>query len=308
MQHFLIDTDTGSDDAVALVMALRSPNVQVEAITTVAGNVPLEMATQNALYTVELCGKSTPVYAGIAKPMIRAYVSAQDVHGLDGMGDLGLPLTGRRPAPGHAVHIIGDLIRRSPGEITLVTLGPLTNIAAALLIDPSLAYQVKRCVVMGGASDGIGNMTPTTEYNIYADPEAARIVFESGMPITMVGWDIARKYALISEAEEIALRDLNTPLAAFAVDINRLVKEFEWRVLKLVGFTLPDPVAMAVALDPSIITGNFDCYASVETNEGRCYGQMVLDQIGWTQRPATTTAVTAIARDRFIDLLRGALR
>ena len=142
MRRFLIDTDTASDDAVAIVMALRHPDVHVEALTLVAGNVGLDQAVQNALYTVELCGASTPVYRGLAKPIMRTLETAQNIHGEDGMGDCGLPLHGRTPAAGRAVDVLVDTILDSPGEITLVCLGPLSNIAAALLRAPEIATAV----------------------------------------------------------------------------------------------------------------------------------------------------------------------
>src|SRR6266704_4927685 len=145
MRRFLIDTDTASDDAVALVMALRDPDVQVEAITVVAGNVPLEQGLQNALYTVHICQKQVPVYRGLAAPILRSLETAQDIHGQDGMGDIGLPLSGRIHAAGHAVDIIRETINRHPGEITIVALAPLTNIAMAILLDPPLASKVKEC-------------------------------------------------------------------------------------------------------------------------------------------------------------------
>jgi purine nucleosidase len=173
MRQFLIDTDTTSDDAVALVMVLNYPDVQVEAITVVSGNVPVEQAVQNALYTVELCNQSVPVYQGVTKPLLRPLQTAQFVHGEDGMGDIGLPLSGRIPAEGHAVPVIIDTIHRCAGNISLVTLGPLTNVALALLQEPSIVSEVKECVIMGGTGQGYGNITPVGEYNIWADPEAA---------------------------------------------------------------------------------------------------------------------------------------
>ncbi|MCD6495384.1 nucleoside hydrolase, partial [Candidatus Bipolaricaulota bacterium] len=165
MRHFLIDTDTASDDAVALVMALNYPDVQVEAITIVAGNVPLELGVQNALYTVEQCKKDIPVYAGLARPLLRPLQTAQYIHGQDGMGEIGLPLYGRRPSPGHGVDVIIDTIHRFASEITLVTLGPLTNIAFALHRCPQIASLVDRCVIMGGIGLGHGNIIPAAEYN-----------------------------------------------------------------------------------------------------------------------------------------------
>jgi purine nucleosidase len=307
MRRFLIDTDTGSDDAVALIMALRRPDVQVEAITVVAGNVPLEMGVQNALYTLEQVGANVPVYAGQASPLLRPLVTAQDVHGWDGMGDIGLPLTGRQPAPGHAVDAILQTVRRYPGEITLVTLGPLTNIALALRHDPSLAQQVKRCVVMGGVGEGHGNMTPVAEYNIWADPDAARIVFESGIPIEMVGWDISRRYAVFAREDVEAVLALNTPLAHFSITIQRLVWEYAFKTTQLAGFDLPDPIAMAVALDPSIARFQ-PRYVAIETNSGLCQGQTVVDHIGITGHEPNVALVTEASRAGFIQLLHTALR
>lgn len=208
MRHFIIDTDTASDDAVALVMALKHPDVRVEAITVVAGNVPLEIGVQNALYTVERSGAQVPVYAGIEKPMLRPLQTAQFCHGQDGFGDIGLPLTGRVPAEDHAVDVLLETARRFRGKLTLVTLGPLTNVATALLRDPGLASDVERCVIMGGIGFGYGNIVPAAEYNIWVDPDAAKIVFEAGLPIVMVGWDVSHHHARFSPEDEAKLRGL----------------------------------------------------------------------------------------------------
>src|SRR3712207_3911621 len=175
MPRLLIDTETGSDDAVALVMALKDPVATVEAVTVVAGNVPLEQGTQNALYTLELCGSDVPVFRGAGRPLLSSPAGAEEVHGLDGMGDIGLPLSGREPAPGHAVDVLLERAGASPGGLTLVTLGPLTNVAMALLRDPSFAGKVKGCVMMGGTGRGPGNVTPLAEYNIWARSEERRV-------------------------------------------------------------------------------------------------------------------------------------
>ena len=168
MRKFLIDTDTASDDAVAMCMALRHPDVDVLGFTVVAGNVPLDQAVQNALYTVELCGADTPVYPGADAPMMRDLQTAQMVHGEDGFGDIGLELHGRTPASGWAPQIIIDTIRSHPGEVTLVALGPLTNVAIALLMAPDIASQVARVVIMGGTGEhGPGNVSPTAEFNFW---------------------------------------------------------------------------------------------------------------------------------------------
>ena len=175
---FLIDTDTASDDAVALIMALGARDVRVAAITTVAGNVNLLQATRNALFTVELCEAHVSVYVGAAKPLLRAHEDATWFHGGDGLGDHGYQPSRREPEAQPAAEAIIDTIEANEG-LVLVTLGPLTNIALALAKEPDIAGKVSRCVVMGGAPCCEGNVTPAAEFNIWVDPEAARSVFHS---------------------------------------------------------------------------------------------------------------------------------
>ena len=263
MRKFIIDTDTASDDAVALVMALQHPDIDVRAITVVAGNVPLPQALQNALYTVALCGSDTPVYAGCDKPLLRELHTAEEVHGNDGMGDIGLPLSGRSATPGHAVDMLRSCIRENAGDITLVTLGPLTNVALAILLEPDLADCVEHCYIMGGVGSGHGNVTPLAEFNIWVDPEAAKIVYESGMPITMVGWDISWKYATFDAEQAEEIRGIGTPLAEFVVDIQSTLTDYAIEESGLAGFDLPDPITMAAAIDPSI--------AEFRDLSGRCH-------------------------------------
>lgn len=307
MRHMLIDTDTASDDAVALVMALKSPEVQVEAITVVAGNVPVDQGVQNALYTVELCGSTVPVYKGMAAPMLRPLETAQNVHGHDGLGDIGLPLTGRKPAEGHAIDIIEQVIRRHAHDITLVTLGPLTNVALALLRDPALASMVKECIIMGGIGRGPGNITPVAEFNIWVDPEAAKIVFASGLPVTMVGWDISVAYATFAPEDAQAVRALGTPLAEFCIDIQRVVQQFSVETTKLVGFDLPDPIAMSVALDPAVKTLTKRLFVAIETQSDLCRGQTVVDHLEVTGQPANVEVVLEASRERFLERLHMAV-
>jgi purine nucleosidase len=307
MERFLIDTDTASDDAVALVMALKNPNIKVEAITVVAGNVPLEQATQNALYTVELCNADAPVYAGVAKPLMRTLETAQNVHGQDGMGDIGLPLRGRQPASGHAVNAFIETINRFAGDITLVSLGPLTNVALALQLDPSIANKVKRYVMMGGIGFGYGNVTAAAEFNIWVDPEAAKIVFDSGLPIEMVGWDISYKYATFDEKDGAALYAIGTPLARLCVDIQRVVQNFALTETKLAGFDLPDPIAMAIAIDPTITTQAEHLFVDVETKSELCRGQTVVDHLNLFRRAPNAQVVRAADRAKFVALLHEAV-
>ena len=303
MKRFIIDTDTGSDDAVALIMALKHPQVRVEAITTVAGNVPLPQATQNALFIAEQCGAHVPVYMGRDKPFLRPLVTGQFVHGQDGMGDIGLPLSGRHAANGHAADVMIDWIQRNPGEITLVTLGPLSNLALALLREPQLAQNVKHCYIMGGTSDNRGNIGLVGEFNVWQDPEAAKIVFESGMPLTMIGWDISRKYAVFDENDAAALRALNTPLAHLSVDIQAKLTQFALQSTGLAGFDLPDPIAMAIAIDENIITASDDFFVTVETGDGHSRGQTLLDHLKMLGRHANTRVVLEASREKFMAQL-----
>ena len=307
MRRFLIDTDTASDDAVALVMALKDPEIRIEAITVVAGNVPLDQGVQNALYTVERCGKQVPVYEGQAKPLLRPLETAQFVHGQDGMGEIGLPLTGRTPAEGHAVDVIIDTIRCFAGEITLVTLGPLTNVAVALTRDPSLASMVNECVVMGGIGLGHGNVVPAAEYNIWVDPDAAKIVFESGLPITMVGWDISQRYAAFDETQAEELKSLS-PLGEFCVDIQEGLRRFGIEKLDLGGFDLPDPIAMAVAIDPTVATVTKHLYVAIETKSELTRGATVVDHLGITGQEPNARVVLAASRERFLHILYDAVQ
>lgn len=306
MRRFLIDTDTASDDAVALIMALRAPDVTVEALTIVAGNVPLDRCVQNALYTAELCGSPVPVHAGLARPIFRELISAEIVHGQDGLGDIGLDLSGRTPADGHAVDVLVETICGSPGEITLVTLGPLSNVGTALLREPALAGAVAHCYIMGGTGRLPGNVTPAAEYNIYADPEAARIVFESGMPITMVGWDVSWSCAFVGPDGEARLRAIGTPYSDFTCDIQRALTEFVGRMSGVEGFDLPDPLAMAVALDPDIAE-TADFYVEVVPGDGPARGQTIVDFIGVTGKPANASVVTHVEPEAFMASLCTAL-
>ena len=302
-RHFLIDTDTASDDAVALVMAMRHPDVQIEAITVVAGNVPVDQGVQNALYTVELCQQSIPVHRGMPAPLIRPLETAQFVHGQDGMGDIGLPLTGRSPASAHAVAVLLETIHQFAGGITLVTLGPLTNVAVALRQDPSIAQALSECIIMGGTGRGHGNISPVAEYNFWADPEAARIVFESGMPIRMVGWDISRTYAVFAPEDTAALRVVGTPLAHFCVDIQKAVEQFALTTTRLRGFDLPDPIAMAIALDLTVATDIQRRFVAIETLSDLCRGQSIVDHLQITGRKANAEVVMKASRERFLRLL-----
>src|SRR6059036_839826 len=262
-RSFLIDTDTASDDAVAIIMALRAPDVRVAAITTVAGNVDVKQATRNALYTVELCGASVPVYAGAENPLLREHQSATWFHGRDGLGDHNYPPPRKAAGQVHAADAIIEAVETNPG-IVVVTLAPLTNLALALSKRPDTAAKVGRCVIMGGAPCCEGNVTPAAEYNIWVDPEAARIVMLSGLPVELVGWQTCRGEAVLNEADIARIQAEGSELGRLAIECNSHARTAYKVQTGEDGIALPDPVAMSVALDPSIGTEWSEHYIDVE--------------------------------------------
>ncbi len=259
-------------------MALRAPDVRVAAITTVAGNVGVQQATRNALYTVELCGADVPVFSGVQKPLLRTYTDATWFHGSDGLGDHNYPPPRREAEKLHAIDAIIETIEANPG-LVLVTLGPLTNVALALSRKPSIAAKVSRCVVMGGAPCCEGNVTPAAEYNIWVDPEAALIVMLSGLPVELIGWQLCRGEAVLGPGDMAHVEKFNTPLAHFAIESNSHAR----LALKIQtgedGICLPDPVAMCLAIDPTVGTDWSDHYVDVETQSELTRGMTVVDRL-----------------------------
>jgi purine nucleosidase len=281
-RKIIIDTDTASDDAVALIMALRSPLVSVEGITVVAGNCPLTQAVSNALYTAELCGSSVPVFSGAGKPLTRELVLADWFHGKDGLGDHGYKPAYRTAESEPAVDAIIRMAKANPG-IELVTLGPLTNIAHALARDPTIVQDISRSVIMGGNPVCEGNVTPAAEFNIYVDPEAARSVFHSGLAIEMVGWQLCRGEAVFHAQDIAALRALKTPLADFAVECNSTAMEALKMQTGESGISLPDPTAMGILLQPELCLASGNHYVEIETVSEITRGMTVVDLLNVTR-------------------------
>jgi purine nucleosidase len=252
-RSIVIDTDTASDDAIALVLAVREPSVDVRVVTVVAGNVPLDLAVRNALITLDLAGGADiEVHAGHDRPLARPLDTAQFVHGQDGMGGAPLPEPSRAVTSTDAVGVLLDIAANEPSQHDLVTLGPLTNIAAALERDPDLLMKFGHTYLMAGSPDGVGNVNALGEYNVWADPEAATVVFAAAGVKTMIGWNISRKFSVMNDDEQAELAAVG-PLGKFAIDINGDVEQYCLDT-GLAGFDLPDPIAMSVALDDSIIT------------------------------------------------------
>lgn len=303
MRKLLIDTDTASDDAVALLMALREPSVKVEAITVVAGNCKLQQCVRNALVSVERAGTySPPVYAGMTRPLLKDPFRSHHIHGADGMGDMDLsPLTLKQEHL-HAVDAIIHYAEKYAGELEIVTLGPLTNLAMAVLKSPALIEKIKHVFVMGGAGLTPGNITPLAEFNFYVDAEAADIVIKSGFPLTVVGWEIGMGEAFINEHDLDYLNQLS-PLGRFVVRCNKTLMEFNAGRTERKGFDLPDPTTMAVALYPDIIQEAFVHYSWVEYKSQSSYGHYVIDSTNLTGNTPNARIVLKIKSGLFKDKL-----
>jgi pyrimidine-specific ribonucleoside hydrolase len=259
----IIDTDPGVDDALALLLAMRSPELKIEAITPVAGNVPLELTLPNALRLVEIAGRTDiPIAAGARAPLMRRLVTASYVHGENGLGGAVFPEPTTKPVATPASELILQIVRKYPGEVTLIPIGPLTNVATALNSDPELAGMIRGLTMMGGSLSG-GNITPAAEFNVYVDPEAARIVFQSGIPITMVGLDVTRRTSL-TEDHVRTLEAVQNPVSQAAGKIGRNAINLHRERGFLAGPNMHDSLAVAGFLDPAILKLQ-DYYVDVET-------------------------------------------
>jgi pyrimidine-specific ribonucleoside hydrolase len=266
---------------MAILLALRSPELKVEAITPVAGNVPLDFTLPNALKLVELAGRTDiPIAAGASTPLVRSLITAKSVHGNNGLGGVELPPPKITPVKETATEIIRRIVRSNPGEISIVAVGPLTNVATALRADPGLAGMIRSIVVMGGSLSG-GNVNPAAEFNFYVDPEAARIVFDAGVPLTMVGLDVTRK-VLIGDEHLKLLEASNDKVSQTAARILRSTME---RMRKDYGrnveaLAMHDPLTVANLIDPEILKLQ-DYYVLIETSGEATAGQ----SLGYARGP-----------------------
>jgi purine nucleosidase len=308
MTDLIIDSDTASDDAIALIMAMRHPGHRVLAITTVAGNCDVDQATRNALYTTDLCGADVMVARGAERPLEVESRYATWFHGNDGLGDRGYPDPKRRPSGDHGVDVLIQTAIENPGAV-LVTLGPLTNVALALERAPEIAASISRCVIMGGTANSVGNVTPAAEFNLWFDPHAAAKVFRSDLPITMAPWDICRGPAGLDAAEQAELRAIGTEIAHFMLDCNATALAAIKEQSGSDTLELPDPTAMAVALDPEhVVARSGHHHVEIEHTSALTRGMSVVDSLEVTGRPANTTVVWEIDVARFKSMVFDAAR
>lgn len=277
-RKLIIDTDCGSDDAMAIAMALRDPRYEILLFSVCSGNVPAEQAAVNTLTTIELSESyEPPVYIGSSEPLIRRLECAYDTHGQDGMGDIGLVPHRLKLAQGNGVIKMLEALESNPaGTIEIVALGPLTNLALAIRLAPETMSRVARISVMGSAGLGTGNVSPAAEFNIWQDPEAAKIVLESGAPVMLVGWDACLGDAMLDEEDIRRLRE-SGPVGKFAIDCNRTLMEMNKERFGYACLDMADPAAMAAALCAECIETCDDYYCEVDTSDGVSVGAVLVD-------------------------------
>ena len=308
MERLIIDTDPGVDDAHAILLALAHPDVQVEAITTVNGNVNLDLTTANALKILDAAGRDLPVYRGCDRPLISRLGNAVHVHGEDGLGDCNIPLSKKSAQSEHAVHALVRLANENPGEITLAAIGPLTNLAVALSIDPYLPKKIKRLVIMGGAIYGKGNTeTITSEFNIHTDPEAAHMVFSAWPMLTLLSWETTLAHIFSRDVLD-RFFNLGTSRAKFFYDTNQKILGYIRNRLRQDVLFAPDGLALAAAIEPEVITRSEKRYVSIELHGSQTRGQTVVDWSGSTQKEPNTEIILEVDQTRFIQLMENGLR
>lgn len=298
-RRVLLDTDPGIDDALAILLGLASPEIELAALTVVHGNCTLSEAVANALAVLELGGApGLPVAVGCDRPLLRPPYTAPETHGMSGLGYARLPVAGATPVAEHAVDLLIREIMAAPGEVTLVAVGPLTNVALALRKEPRIAGAVRDCIVMGGAFHCDGNTTPLAEFNIYVDPHAAQIVLDSGMPLTLMPWDITSRVQLMqSDVDRLLAR--GGPIAAFIAEATRFYIEFHRSHFGWAGCSINDPAALALLWWPELARVR-ELHVAVELTSELTMGQTVGDFLGKAGRAPNVRLVEQFDGPEFV--------
>lgn len=306
-KRVIIDTDTAGDDTISILTALHY--FQVEGIMVTGGNVEFIQQVQNALYTVQIAGKSgqVPVYKGYERPLMglgeNKHLTVEDVHGKDGMGDSFFEQAVQSPSEGHAVDFLIDTVHKYQGEIHILAIAPLTNIAMAIKKDPTIVSKIPHLYIMGGTNNALGNITPSAEYNFFVDPEAAKIVLHSDIPMTMVGWEMCTRYSIMDDDDHHDIEALATKGSQFFKDVNKVVMKFNKSVHKLNGTTHPDTLLAAVAANEQIMTKSNLYHVDVETVGELTRGYSLVDVNNRLNRPKNVRVCEAIDRDGFKMML-----
>jgi purine nucleosidase len=299
-RRIIIDTDPGVDDSFTFLLALASPEIQLEALTTTQGNVTVDKATRNALSILELAHAShIPVAQGSVLPLIQPLRASATVHGESGIGNAKLPEPQTKPIPGHAVDYLIERVLAAPNQISIFPIGPLTNIAMAIRKEPAFAKVVKELVIMGGAIQEGGNMTALAEFNIYVDPHAAHIVFHSGIPITLIPLDATHKCLLKPEHVE-RLMKIQSPVTRFIKDAIEVYVKTSTQ-LGHAGAALHDPLTLATILAPEVLTLK-EYYVDVDISGGVSMGKTFADLLHVTKTPPNMNVAMDVRGKDFIEL------
>ena len=307
MIRLVIDTDPGVDDAHAIMLAAAHPEVRIEAVTTVAGNVNLERTTDNACKILDLLGLETPVYRGSPRPRGFPTSYASYFHGEDGLGDSGYPPSSRRVETEHAALALIRLAEESPGELTLTAIGPLTNLALALRLSPALPGKYRELMVMGGAVRAMGNtQNHSAEFNFYTDPEAAHIVLDGWPGVQLLPWETAVEHTVPQQQVE-ALMAIDSPRAEFFRRITAKILQFTERRLGAPQLFAPDGLAIAAAIEPGLVLRREERHARVELAGSITRGQSTVDWYGQAGQQANVSLILDIEQARFLELLQAAL-
>jgi len=299
-RKIILDCDPGHDDAVAILLAGASDKIDLLGITTVAGNSYVHNTTRNALIITEMAGIETEIYEGAAKPILRNQIVAPDIHGESGLEGVELPEPVRKKSEIPAVEFIAKTIKDNPGEVTLVPIGPLTNIAQFVLNYPELCMYVKEVVVMGGGIE-FGNVTPTAEFNIFADPEAAQIVLQSGMPVVMVPLDVTH-IAKINMEEIKELQKYSSEVVSKMGILLEFFHQTYYDVFRIEGAPLHDPCTIAYLIEPDIFESE-EFYAEIELNGKLTYGQTVVDYWKKHGKKPNSKWLLNVDRKKYIDII-----
>ena len=302
-QSLIIDTDPGQDDAVAILLALASPEIRLLGITTVAGNVPLELTEVNARKVCDLAGRTDiPVFAGLDRPLIRPLVTAEHVHGRTGLDGPDLPVPVTPLQDQHAVDYIIETLRNEPeGSVTIAPIGPLSNIAMAIQRAPDIIPRIRQIVLMGGAYFEVGNITPAAEFNIYVDPHAAQLVFASGVPITMMPLDVTHK-AMTRTDRVAAMRAIGNRTSTAVAEMLEFFERFDEAKYGSDGGPLHDPCTVAWMIAPDIFTGR-QCNVQIETASPLTMGMTVVDWWQVTSHAHNALVIGELDADRFFALI-----
>ncbi|OUO65963.1 hypothetical protein B5F55_15090 [Anaerotruncus colihominis] len=297
LRRFIVDTDTGSDDVWAVIEALRAVDVvRVEAITVVCGNLPLDLCVKNAMHAADAARTYVPpIYRGMERPIMRKQAFyAADIHGEDGLGGMNLPMPESPVENKHAVDAIIDIVMANSGEIEIVTCGPMTNLAMALLKEPKLAENIKKVWILGGSAGVSGNMTPTAEYNVYVDPEAADIVLDAGMDTVWVTWDTAAGETEITPEEVEMLLNSGSHTAQFCVRCTRKLREYYLSMYGRPSYSVIDSLVMTAALYPEIMEGVFQANCAVERIGTETRGYFRIDRDNRLKRSPNAAICPAV--------------